>query len=150
MPVTLRAWLRYLVPLTLLSAIAFVPLLYVAWRVGAATDLQKARAQVRIAWILAGSAWMFQLLLIAGVAPAMRSVVRGAPLSQGRALVDGLRGLARGLVPWLIVVVAILLGGLALMLPGLFLLTRLARRISGFPRPFASGTIPTSEYPHFW
>jgi hypothetical protein len=29
-------------------------------------------------------------------------------------------------------------------------LTRLARKMSGFPNPFASGSIPMSENPHFW
>lgn len=126
MPVMVRAWLRYLVPLTILSAVAFLPMFYVAMRVGAAPDLAKARAQVRIGWILAGTAWMFQLLLVAGVTPAVRGLVSKAPLSQWRALASGLRNLSRALVPWIIVVGAVALGGLALVVPGLFLLVLLS------------------------
>jgi hypothetical protein len=124
--VTLRAWLRYLLPLTLLAALAFLPLLYVAWRAGAAKDLAAARAQVRTAWGLAGTAWVCQLLLVAGVAPAVRSIARGAPVSQWRAFADGARSLVVGLVPWLIVVAAVLLGGVALVVPGLCLLVLLS------------------------
>ena len=126
MPIALRAWLRYLVPLTLLSAIAFAPLLYVAWRVGAATDLARARAQVRIGWIVGVAAVACQLLLVAGVAPVVRGLVGGKPLSQWRALVHGLRGLVRGLVPWCIAIGAVVLGGVALVVPGMLLLVLLA------------------------
>jgi hypothetical protein len=119
--ITLRAWLRYVVPLTLLAALAFLPLLYVASRSGAAQDLIKARAQVRLGWVIGGCAWLCQLLLVAGVAPAVRGLARGQPLSQWRAFADGARNLVRGLVPWLIVVAAIALGGLALVVPGLLL-----------------------------
>jgi hypothetical protein len=120
-PLTLRAWLRYVVPLTLLSAVAFVPLLYVASRVNAAPDLVKARAQLRLGWILAGFAWACQFLLVAGVAPAVRSIAAGMPLSQWRALADGARNLVRAVVPWLVVVVAVVLGQLALVVPGFLL-----------------------------
>ena len=85
-----------MVPCTLLSLLACVPLLYVASRVDAATNIQEARAQVRLAWLLGGSAWACQLWLVAGVAPAVRSVSRGAPLSQWRAFARGLCSLVRG------------------------------------------------------
>lgn len=126
MPVTLRAYLRYVVPLTLLSALACLPLVWLAARVGAAPDLAKARAQVRLGWILAGCAWICQLWLVAGVAPAVRGVVCGQPLSQWRALADGARGLVHGLVPSAIAICAIALGGVALVVPGLLLLVLLA------------------------
>jgi hypothetical protein len=114
------------VPLTLLAAIAFVPLLYAASRVGAAQDLAKARAQLRFGWMLAAMAWACQLWLVAGVAPAVRGIVSGAPLSQLGALTAGLRGLARGFVPCAIAVVAVGLGGIALVVPGLLLLVLLS------------------------
>ncbi|HEY5922203.1 MAG TPA: hypothetical protein VIV11_11055 [Kofleriaceae bacterium] len=126
MPVTVRAWLRYVVPLTLLAALAFVPLLYIAWRAGAPPDLPKARAQVRVGWILAGTAIVCQLLLVAGVAPAVRGIVAGKPLSQWRALVDGARNMARAFVPWCIAIAAVALGGVALVVPGLMLLVLLS------------------------
>jgi hypothetical protein len=139
--ITLRAWLRYVVPLTLLSAVAFLPLLYVAWRAGAAHDLVKARAQVRVGWVLAGTAWICQLWLVAGVAPAVRGVVRGEPLPQWRAFLDGARNLVRGIVPCCIVIAAVLMGGVALVVPGLLLIVLLsltgASNVLGEPPPAA-------------
>jgi hypothetical protein len=109
------------VPLTLLSVLAFLPLIYFASRVGAPQDIAKARAQIRIAWVCGGTAWLWQWLLVAAAAPAVRGIIRGHPLSQWRALVEGLRNLVRGIVPWAIVVAAIALGQLALVIPGLLL-----------------------------
>lgn len=126
MPVTLRAWLRYVVPLTLLSALVFVPMLCLAWRVHAPPDLARARVQVRVGWILAGTAWAWQLWLVAAAAPAVRALAGGRPLSQWRAFTGGLRGLVRGLVPCAIAVAAIALGGIALAVPGALLLVLLS------------------------
>lgn len=125
-PLSLRAWLRYVVPLTLLALLVFAPLLYVAWRAGAAKDLVKARAQVRLGWVLAASACAFQLLLVAGVTPAVRGIATGRRLSQWRALTGGLANLVRGLVPWLVAVAAVALGGAALVVPGVLLLVLLS------------------------
>jgi hypothetical protein len=125
-PLAVRAWLRYVVPLTLLSALAFLPLFYVASRVGAAQDLAKARAQVRLGWGFAATAIVFQLLLVAGVAPAVRALAGGRPLSQWRALRAGACNLVRGVIPWLVTIVAIALGGTALIVPGLLLLVLLS------------------------
>jgi hypothetical protein len=140
-PITLRAWLRYVVPLTVLAVLAFLPVAYLASKVGAPPDVSKARAQLRIGWAIGGTAWAWQWLLVAGVAPALRGIVRGQPLSQWRAFVDGLRNLARAVVPWLIVVAAIALGELALVIPGFLLgvllaLTGASERL-GEPPPAA-------------
>lgn len=118
----LRAWVRYLVPFTLLAIIACAPLLYVALTSRAPTDVAKARMQVRLTWALAGCAIMFQVLLVAAVAPAVRAVAAAAPISQLRALVDGARGLVRGVLPWLVAMIAVVLGGVALVAPGAVLL----------------------------
>lgn len=126
MPLTLRAWSRYVVPLTLLSAVALAPLVWLAFRAGVAPDLAKARTQVRLGWVLAAAAWACQLWLVAGVAPAVRGLARGQPLSQLGALVHGVRGLVRGLVPCFIAVLAVVLGGFALVVPGLVLLVLVA------------------------
>lgn len=122
MVLTLRTWLRYLVPLTMLALVACLPLLYVAFKTAAPADVPSARAQVRLAWVLAAGACVCQLLLVAGVAPAVRSVASGTPIPQWRALAVGLGSLARGVVPWLVAIVAVLLGGVALVVPGLLLL----------------------------
>lgn len=126
MPPTLRAWLRYVVPLTLLSAVALLPLVWLAFRAGVAPNIAKARAQLRLGWAIAAVAWTCQLWLVAGVAPALHGIWRGEPLSQLRALTRGLAGLARGFVPCLLVVLAVGLGGLALVVPGALLLVLFA------------------------
>src|SRR5690606_2509529 len=108
------------------SAVALAPLVWLAFRAGAAPDFARARAQVRLGWVLAGAAWACQLWLVAGVAPAVRGLVRGEPLSQLGALVHGARGLARGLVPCSIAVIAVVFGGFALVVPGLVLLVLVA------------------------
>ncbi len=117
----LRTWVRYLVPLALLAVIACAPLLYIAWTAHPVADYAAARWQLRLAWFLAATTLAFQLLLVAGVAPAVRAVASGSPLSQLRMLFAGLRGLARGLLPWLVAMMAVLLGGLALVIPGALL-----------------------------
>jgi len=117
----LRSWLRYVVPLTVLGVIACAPLLYIAWTAKAPEAFAQARTQVKLAWVLAGVAPLFVLLLVAGVAPAVRALASGAPLSQLGALIAGLRGLARGFLPWLVAVAAIVLGGVALVVPGVLL-----------------------------
>jgi hypothetical protein len=125
-PLALRAWLRYLVPLTLLAVITCAPLLYIALHAHAAKDVAAARIQVRVPWLLASFAWIFQLWLVAAAAPLVRSIADANPLSQIRALIAGLRGLVRGALPIAAVVAAILLGGLALAVPGVLLLVLLS------------------------
>jgi hypothetical protein len=125
-PLVLRAWLRYIVPLTVLSAIAVLPLWWLASRVGVAKDLPQARAQLRVAWFIGASAIACQLWLVAAVAPAVRGLADGTPPSQLRAFAQGLRGLARGFWPALIAVIAVALGGIALVVPGLLLLVLLS------------------------
>jgi hypothetical protein len=122
MSTTVRAWLRYVVPLTLLAIVALGPIAYLAWTAAAPVDVLAARALVRRGWILAAVAIAFQLLLVAAAAPAVRALHAGAPLSQLGALWAGVRGLVRGFVPWLTAIVAVLLGGIALVVPGVLLL----------------------------
>lgn len=119
---TVRAWLRYIVPLTLLAVIALGPVAYAAWKTAAPTDVATARALVRRAWLLTTCAIALQLLLVAAAAPAVRALHAGAPISQLGALAMGMRGLVRGFVPWLTAIVAVMLGGLALVVPGVLLL----------------------------
>lgn len=123
---TVRAWLRYIVPLTLLALIALGPVAYAAWKTAPPIDVVAARALVRRGWILMTCAIALQLLIVAAAAPAVRALHRGAPLSQLGVLVMGLRGLIRGFVPWLTAMVAVMLGGLALVVPGVLLLVLLS------------------------
>lgn len=126
MPLALRAWLRYLVPLTLLALVACLPVLWIATRFPPPPDVQHARIEMRVTWALAATAWIWQLWLVAGVAPAVQSLAAGQPLSQLRALTSGLRALATKLVPIVITVFAIVLGTAALVVPGVLLLVLLS------------------------
>jgi hypothetical protein len=126
-PLFVRAWLRYLVPLTIVTLIALAAVAWLGLRVKAPRDLTAARAQLRLGWILIGTAWVFQIWLVAGVAPAVRAVARGETMSQLGALVAGLRGLARGAVPCAVAVAMVALGGAALVVPGLVLLVLVAQ-----------------------
>jgi hypothetical protein len=125
-PLALRAWLRYLVPLTLLAVIACAPLLYIALKTTPPKSLPTARMQLRVPWMLAGFAWIGYLWLVAAAAPLVRSIADANPLSQLAAFIAGLRGLVRGFFPVLAAVAAILLGGLALFIPGAILLCLLS------------------------
>jgi hypothetical protein len=122
----IRAWLRYLVPLTLIAVVACAPLLYIAATAKGAATLAAGRTQIRTVWVLAGAALVFHLLLVAGVAPAVRALATGEPVSQLRALGAGLANLGRGVLPWLVVVAAIVLGSVALVVPGVLLACLLA------------------------
>jgi len=125
-PLALRAWLRYLVPLTLLACIACLPLLWIATRFPPPPDVQHARIEMRVTWALAATAWIWQLWLVAGAAPAVQSLADGAPLSQVRALTRGLRQMATKFLPVLITIFAIVLGSVALVVPGVLLLVLLS------------------------
>lgn len=119
---TLRTWVRYLVPLTLIAAIVMCLVAYTAYVVTPANDVAQARAQLHLGWELAAAAWIFQLLLVAAAAPLVRGIARAQPLSQPRALVAGARQVLRALVPVGVAVAAVVLGWVALVVPGLLLL----------------------------
>jgi hypothetical protein len=123
---TFRTWLRYLVPLTLLGVVALAAIAWLGLGVVPPTDAPSARAQMHLAWELAAAAWIFQLWLVAAVAPSMRGIARGKPLSQWQALSRGAINLVRAAVPCGIAVLAVILGGVALAIPGLALLVLLA------------------------
>jgi hypothetical protein len=128
-----RTWLRYLVPLTLLSAIALSPLVVLALGVRAPPDPAAARPVVQLGWTLLAVAWLGQFILVGGAA-AMLS----AP-SQLRAFPRGFVQLIRAVVPCLMAALAVAIGSLALVVPGLVLLVLLsltgASRERGLPAP---------------
>jgi len=121
-----RTWLRYVVPLTILSAIALAPILWIALTTSPPADLVRARHQIRVAWLLAACAWTCQLWFVAAVAPTVRAVADGRPVTQLRALVGGIASLLRGIVPCAIAICAIVIGSLALVAPGVMLLVLLS------------------------
>lgn len=116
----IRLWVRNLIPLTALSALALSPVLAVAQLTRAPTDRASALAAANTGWVLVALA-VFGQLILTGAASAMIT----AP-SRLRALPRGLAQLARAIVPCLAAVVAIALGGLALAVPGAILLVLLA------------------------
>ena len=126
-----RTWLRYLVPLTVLSAIALAPAVVVALR----TRVPRAPSGiVTTGWVVLATAWIGQLVLVGGAAAVAREA-----RSQLGALAAGFAQLVRAIVPCLLAAAAIALGGLALALPGLVLLVLLsltgASRERGLPAP---------------
>jgi hypothetical protein len=123
---TLRTWVRYLVPLTLLSALAFCAFAYVAFRTHGALDIVEAQAQLRLGWILVGFAWIAQLALVAGVTPAVQVIAIAIAPSQFVVLRAGCARLVRAILPTLVATIVIAIGGLALVIPGLVLFAMLA------------------------
>ncbi|MDB4954568.1 MAG: hypothetical protein JWO36_2137 [Myxococcales bacterium] len=139
---TLRTWLRYLVPLTLASALVLGAVIWIALRVlkldvGSVLSVsfadrpvpdlaEHARGNLRLGWELVGITWVAQLMLVAAVAPAVRGLATNVPLTQLRALSSGLRTTIQAIVPCLVAVVAIAIGSMALVIPGLALLVLLS------------------------
>lgn len=130
----LRLWLRYLVPLTLLSAVAMSPVIALAMRLRTPANAAEARAAVALGSALLALAWLGQLMLV-GAAAAMLRERR----SQLRALGAGLLQLVRSIVPCGVAAAAVLLGCLALVVPGPVLLVALsltaASPARGLPAP---------------
>ena len=104
------------VPLVVLAAIAMAPWLVVAAFAGVAADLPHARLQLGLGYLLAATAWIGQLWLVAAAAPLQRDA---GPLEASR-------NLARAIAPWAIAVAAIVLGFAALVVPGLVMLVLFA------------------------
>ena len=129
-----RTWLRYFVPLTLLSAIALSPLIALALATPAPADLAGVRRVLMHGWTLVAIAWPGQLVLVGGAA----AVTRG-PRSQLGALGSGLVQLVRAAVPCGVAAAAVAIGCLALAVPGPILLVLLAltgaSRERGLPAP---------------
>ena len=142
----LKTWLRYVVPLTLLSAIALSPVIVVALRVRVPVDQAGSNATLRLGWGLLSLAWLGQLVLIGGAA----AMTRARP-SQWQALGGGLVRLVRAIVPCLVAGVAILVGGLALVAPGVVLLALLvltgASDQRGVPAPLVDSIAFARNHP---
>jgi hypothetical protein len=119
-----NTWLRYLVPLTLLSAIALSPVIAIAVRARVPVDQPSANALLATGWQLLAIGWFGQLVLV-GSAAAITGARPPRP-SQLHAFGGGLGQLVRAIVPCLAAVVVIAIGSLALVVPGLLLLVLLA------------------------
>ncbi len=109
-------------PLTLLAAAVMIVFVLTGARIRPPVDLAAARSQLRVAWLLAAFAWVFQIVLVAAAAPMVRAVAAGAKLSQVAALVAAVRNLVSAAVPLAVALTAIVLGTVAGVVPGLLLL----------------------------
>jgi len=117
----IQTWLRYLVPLTLLSAVALSPLIAFALATRPPADLAAAKSVVSRGWTVLAFAWLGQLLLVGGAS----AMTTGRP-PQLRAFAGGLLQLVRAVLPCLAAVAAIAIGSLALAVPGVILLVLLS------------------------
>lgn len=138
-----RAWLRYGVPLLVLAACAFAPLVLIALRLPAPRDAAQAKTVVRTAYALAGAGAVSLLVLVAGVAPAVRAIAAGRPRSQLAILGAGVVAIARALVPCALAVAAVVIGGLALVVPGVLVLA-LVSLTGASTEPTAAGRVADS------
>lgn len=121
-----RTYVRYVIPLTVLSVLAFSPLVFLALRVPVPGDVAQVKGVIRTVWLLAALSLAPMLVLVGGVAPAVRSIANGARAGQLAVLRDGAVALVGAAVPVAIAVLAVLIGSLALVVPGLVVLVLLA------------------------
>jgi hypothetical protein len=121
---------KHLVPLLAISLVVFGVLIVGGAPGGlirAVPDPAKiaaadVRAQLRVDWIVAGVAWLLQLVLAGGAA----ALAHEKPARLPRAFVAGFAGTLRAIVPCAIAIAAIVLGGAALVVPGILLAVLLA------------------------
>ncbi len=129
-----QTWLNHIVPLTLLSAIALSPLVVLALGAHPPADPAAARPVIQLGWTLVAAAWLGQFILVGGAAAMLTE-----PPSQLHAFARGFLQLIRAVVPCLVAALAVAIGSLALVLPGLVLLVLLsmtgASRERGLPAP---------------
>lgn len=117
---TLRTLSRHAVPLFLLALLAFAPA-WLAVRGMRPTTAADVKSVVRLVWIIAGTAWMFQLTLVGAAAPLV-----GQRLSQIGGARAAVRGFRRAIVPCAAAAIAVVIGGAALVVPGVILLVLFA------------------------
>jgi len=115
-----KAYARFAGPIAIATVVAMAPVWMLAMRATAPTDAAQIGSSDRLAWLMVGLAFVGQLVLVGAVAATRTS------RSQLDALGDTLLGLLRAIVPCLVAVLAIVVGSLALALPGLALVALLA------------------------
>ncbi|MGE0549569.1 MAG: hypothetical protein AB7O24_13200 [Kofleriaceae bacterium] len=116
-----RAYARYVVPMTVLSVLAFTPLIAIAVASAPPHNLAGATATIRIAWLFGAVAWMPVLALVAAAAHVISS-----PGSQLDVLRGGGAVLVKSAPACGAAIAAIVIGGAALVVPGVMLLVLFA------------------------
>lgn len=112
---------RYLAPIAVVCGLVMAPVVLVAMGVKTPANAQQAGVVLRVAWQCAASGMIALLVLVAGLAPILRSAGRGERLSQLAALGRGIGGMVRAIVPLAIVTCAVAIGLVALVVPGVLL-----------------------------
>jgi hypothetical protein len=149
--VTGRVLIRHAPTVAVVTLVALAPVLLTALLLPAPTAAAPARAIARTTWLLVGATLPCVLLLVGGMAPLARAVVASAPLPHRAALGAGLAGLARAVVPCVLATAAILLGTLALVVPGILLLALFAltgaSTAGGLPAPLDDSATVVRAHP---
>jgi hypothetical protein len=122
----LRTIVRYVVPLAIATFLVIAPFAAIAFKSPWPRDLATANFALGRAFALAGLAWIATYVLVGAAAPLVRSVAAGTPLSQPRAVVAAVGNAIRMALPCLAASAAVVIGGLALVVPALALLVLLA------------------------
>jgi hypothetical protein len=117
---------RYAASLVPLATIALGPWLWLALEAGVPRDPHSVQIDLVVGWLLAATAWVPQVALVACAGPLVRALRTSQSIAWRPALASGLSRLARAIPPTLIVVLAVALGTLALVVPGGVLLVLLA------------------------
>jgi hypothetical protein len=121
-----RTLVRYVVPLAIVTLVVVAPWAYVAFRSPWPRDLAGANFALARAFAIAGTAWIATFVLVGAAAPLVRSVAAGTPLSQVRAIGAAVGNGLRMALPCLAASAAVLIGGLALVVPAFVLMVMLA------------------------
>jgi hypothetical protein len=122
----IRSWLRYVLPLTVVAVIAFVPIFIVALRLNLPADAAATKMTALVGYGFAAIAWIIQLALVGAAAAAVRAVAAGERVSQLSMIGRGVRGLVIGVIPAAVAAAGVFAGGVALFVPAIIALGMLA------------------------
>jgi len=78
----LRTYVRYLVPLTVLAVIACAPIVWFALGATEPRDAASARAMLRVTFVIAATAWVWQIMLAGAAAELVDGVATRTPISS--------------------------------------------------------------------
>ena len=143
-----RVWFRNFIPFTLLSALIHLPLWIWLWRIFGHPPTAETLAEIerynRFAWL---ASLAVNLFLTSMFTYAVVMQLRGAPASIGRSLLVGVTRFVPALGVTLLVVVALVLGFLAIIVPGvvLYCMLYVAVPASVIERPGVAGALRRSR-----
>lgn len=121
-----RSYARHVIPLTVLAVALFAPLAVFALELAVPRNESQAIQLLRLTWGIAGCAWIVHYLLVGAAVREVRGVAAGRPLSQLASLRTGIAGIVRAGLPVAVAIAGIILGGIALAVPGIVLVVLFA------------------------